>query len=261
MRQTESRRGSVSVPSLFCSQHDEIWMASSITNLFWTTIKHRSYNLLISFSTEKHSKQCSAPVYLADWFTIQDNEKKLIFTAPTHCMWGSIQKLLSILLQGARLHINENMCHLGRWWSHFYSSHSQMLYKDKGPSADSPAMPWCMERGTNLLDGASGKRLPARHGPPVVWRLSHSQLGWVPPALDHNRMCPQCPHMALPGPFPSDPSQLQKILLEPKFKPDSADPLTHFPYNANLCQFNKQNLQLSLWWLLNWHKQSWVPEI
>lgn len=45
---------------------------------------------------------------------------------------------------------------------------TQMLYKDKGPSADSPAVPWCMARGTNLLDGASGKSLPVRHGPPAV---------------------------------------------------------------------------------------------
>lgn len=37
-------------------------------------------------------------LYLADGFTIQDNEKKLIFTVPTHCIQGAILKLLSILL-------------------------------------------------------------------------------------------------------------------------------------------------------------------
>ena len=133
MRWTESQREqSVSMLSLCGLQHDEIWMASSATNIFWTTIKHRSYNLLISFLTEKLSKKCSAPLYLADGFTIQDNEKKLIFTVPTHCIRGSILRLLSILLQGARLHINENMCHLGKWCSHFYSSHSQDVVSRQG---------------------------------------------------------------------------------------------------------------------------------
>lgn len=53
-RWTESQReGSVSVLPLCCLQHDEIWMASSTASIFWTTIKHRSYNLLISFLPEK----------------------------------------------------------------------------------------------------------------------------------------------------------------------------------------------------------------
>lgn len=73
------------------------WQAASPI-YFEQLLNTESYNLLISLSTEKHSKQCSAPLYLADWFTVQDNEKILIFTAPTHCMWDSIQKLLSILL-------------------------------------------------------------------------------------------------------------------------------------------------------------------
>lgn len=57
------------------------------TNVFWTTIKHRSYNLLISFLTQKMEQAMfGTTLYLADGFTIQDNEKKLIFTVSTHCI-------------------------------------------------------------------------------------------------------------------------------------------------------------------------------
>lgn len=95
--ETNPEEGSASMLSLCCTQHDEIWMASSVTNAFWMTIKHRSYNLLISFSIEKHNKQCSAH-YLTDGLAFKIMKKKLIFTAPTPCIWGSILKLLSILL-------------------------------------------------------------------------------------------------------------------------------------------------------------------
>lgn len=59
----------------------------------------------------------STNLYLADGFTIQDNEKKLIFTVSTHCIQGSILKMLSVLLWSARLHFNENMWHLSKWCS------------------------------------------------------------------------------------------------------------------------------------------------
>lgn len=121
-------------------------------------------------------------------FTIQDNEKKLIFPASTRCVQGSILKLLSVLLWGARWHFNEDVCHLSKWCSHFCSSHSQRWCQDKGPSADSHAMPWHVTRVANLLHKAPGKSLPERKAWPKVCLVT----GWVPPSLDHGRRCPRC---------------------------------------------------------------------
>ena len=81
------------------------------------------------------------------------------------------------------------MCHLGKWCSHFYSSHSQMLCQDKGPSADSRAMPWCMTRVAKHLvkSRLKGKSSCDRTSASLL-----AGLGWVPPTLDHGRLCSPC---------------------------------------------------------------------
>lgn len=115
---------------------------------------------------------------------------KLIFTASTHCIQGSILKLLSILLWSARLYFNENMCHLSKWCSYFCSSLSQMWCQDKGLSADSHAMPWHMTRVANLLHKTSAKSLPESQL--FLGQNSALLLTEFLQSLDHGRRCPWC---------------------------------------------------------------------
>lgn len=157
----------------------------------------------------------STNLYLADGFTIQDNEKKLIFTVSTHCIQGSILKLLSILLWGARLHFSANMWHLSKWCS--VPDTLRCGVKTRGwvqthiPRPDTwqelqiyfikHVLKACLNHTSSLV-----KTLPS------YWLSSSKSWPWQKEPMVPNKWPGTLPHS------PSDPSQLQSIFLEQKFK-------------------------------------------